>query len=69
MLGGYSLELRFCGVVLVVGTISFHWTSSFGAIDLSTLSCPKEYNTLLHGRKGLGSLSDISLFRRIGYAV
>ena len=65
----------------MVGTISFRWTSSFGAIDLNTSSHPKEYITLLHGRKDLGSClicptpigigrADISLFRGwIGYAI
>ncbi|KAL0009019.1 hypothetical protein SO802_010521 [Lithocarpus litseifolius] len=81
MLVGYSLELRSYGVVLVVGTVSFRWTSSFGAIGPSTSSRPKGYITLLRGRKSLGSCwiclipigigrADISLFRgRIGYAV
>ena len=81
MLRGYSLELRFCEVALVVGTISFRWTSSFDDIDPSISSCPKGYTTLLHGKKSLGLCriclipigtrrADISLFRgRIGYAV
>ena len=81
MLRGYSLELRFCGVALVVGTVSFRWTSSFGDIDPSISSYPKGYTTLLHGKKSLGlcriclipigtRMADISLFRgRIGYAV
>ena len=81
MHGGYSLGLRSYGVVLVVGTISFHWTSSFGAIDPSISSRLKGYTTLLCGRKSLGlcqiclipieiGREDISLFRgRIGYAV
>ena len=34
------------------GTVSFRWTSSFIAIDLSTSSRPKKYTTLLHERKG-----------------
>ena len=55
MLGGYSLELRFCGAILVVGTVSFRWTSSFGTIGSSTSSRPKGYITLLHGRKDLDS--------------
>ena len=38
----------------MVGTISFRWMSSFGAIDHSTSSRPKGYTTLLHGRKSLG---------------
>ena len=81
MLGGYSLELKSYGVVLVVGTVSFHWTSSFGAIDLSTSSRLKGYTILWHGRKSLGlcrtclipieiGRADISSFRGwIGYAV
>ena len=55
MLGGYLLELKSYGVVLVVGTVSFHWTSSFGAIDPSTSSRLKGYTILLRGRKSLGS--------------
>ena len=81
MLGGHSLEVRFWGVILVVGTDSFRWTSSFGAIDPSTSSCPKGYTTLLHGRKDLGlcricliqirtGRENISLFRGwIRYAI
>ena len=81
MLRGYSLELRSYGVVLVVGTVSFRWMSSFGVVDLSTSFRPKGYTTLLHERKSLGlcricltstgiGRADISLFRgRIGYAV
>ena len=65
----------------MVGIVSFRWTSSSGAIDLSTLSCPKGHITLLQGRKDLGSCqicmipigtrrADISLFkRRIRYTV
>ena len=34
------------------GTVSFRWTSSFIAIDLSTSSRPKKYTTSLHERKG-----------------
>ena len=49
------MELKSNGVVLVVGTVSFHWTSSFGAIDLNTLSRLKGYTILLRGRKSLGS--------------
>ena len=40
-------------VVLVVGTVNFHWTNSFGAIGLNTLSRLKGYTILLHGRKSL----------------
>ena len=81
MLGGNSLELRFYGVILVVGTINFRWMSFFGTIDPSTSSRPKRYTTLLSGRKNLGSRQiclipigigtvDISLFGGwIGYAV
>ena len=55
MLEGYSLELKSYGVVLVVGTVSFHWTSSFGAIDPGTSSHLKGYTILLPRRKSLGS--------------
>ena len=81
MLGGYSLELRFSKVFLVVGIISFRWNNSFGAINPSTSSRLKEYTILLRRRKSLGlcqicliptkiGRENISLFRgRIGYAV
>ena len=81
MLRGYSLELKSYGVVLMVGTISLHWTSSFGAIDLNTSSRLKGYTILRCERKSLDSCwmclipieierADISSFRgQIGYAV
>ena len=81
MLEGYSLKLKSYGVVLVVGTISFHWTSSFGAIYPSTSSCLKGYIILLCGRKNLDlcqiclkpieiGKADISSFRGwIRYAI
>ena len=65
----------------MVGTVSFHWMSSFGAIDLSTSSCPKGYTILLRERKSLGlcqiclilieiGRAGISSFRgQIGYVV
>ena len=81
MLRGYSLELKSYGVVLVVGTVSFYWMSSFSAIDPNTSSRLKGYTILQCGRKSLDSCrtylipieigrADISSFRgRIGYAV
>ena len=81
MLRGYSLELRSYGVILVVGTVSFRWTSSFGAIDPNTSSRLKGYTILLRRRKSLGLCrmcliptgirrADIYLFRgRIRYVV
>ena len=64
-----------------MGSISFHWMSSFTAINLRTSFRPKESTILLYERKGLGSCQicltligigrvDTSLFRgHIGYAV
>jgi len=75
------MELNSYGVVLVVGTVNFHWTSSFDVINLSTLSRLKGYTILLCGRKSSGSCqiclilieigrAGISSFRGwIGYAV
>ena len=54
MLGGYSLGLRSYRVVSVAGTASFRWTSSSGAIGLSTSSRLKGYTILPHWRKSLG---------------
>ena len=65
----------------MVGAVSFRWTSSFIATDLSTSSRPKAYIILLHRRKGYGlcqtcltltrtGRADTSSFRgRIGYTV
>ena len=49
-----------------MGTVSFHWTSSFSATNLGTSSHPKEYTTLLHGRKGEGFCQTCSTLIGIG---
>ena len=47
------MKLRFCRVILVVGIVSYHWTSSSGAIDPNTSSHPKGYITLRSRKRGL----------------
>ena len=81
LLGGYSLELKSYGVVLMVGIVSLYSTSSFGTIDLSTSSRLKGYTILRCERKSLDlcqtclisieiGRANISSFRgRIGYVV
>ena len=59
MLGGYSLELRFCGVVLVVGIVNFHWTSSFGAINPQHIVSSQGIYHFAAQKKGLRLVLDM----------
>ena len=50
-LGGLLLEQRYCGEVLVGGTISSRWTSSFTVTGLTTYLLPRGHTILPSGRR------------------
>ena len=54
MPGGYLLELKSFGVILMVGIVSLLLTSSFGAIDPNISFFPRRYIILRQGRRHLG---------------
>ena len=51
MLGGLLLEQRYCGEVLMGGTVSSRWTSSFTVTGLITYLLPRGHTTLPSGRR------------------
>ena len=54
MPGGYLLELKSFGAILMVGTVSLLLMSSFSAIDPNISFLPRRYIILRRGRRHLG---------------